>query len=345
MTAPYAVVVPTIGRPELNACLAALAACRGPAPRHVVVVDDRPLSDCTPLDLTVPAALRDRLTVLPGCGNGPAAARNTGWRAVREPWVVFLDDDTVPGRSWAAELAADLDSAAPGVAAVQGRIVVPLPGGRRPTDWERTTAGLADARWITADLACRRAALVAVGGFDERFRRAFREDADLALRLIGAGWELTRGHRSTAHPVRAADPWVSLRAQAGNADDALMVRLHGRDWWERAGAGRGRLRRHAAVTAAGLAAVVLPLFGARRAAGAAACAWLVGTAEFALARILPGPRTAAEIRAMLRTSALIPPAAVRHRLLGTLRHRNAPPWSAATAPVRPAGAPAAELQG
>ena len=60
--------------------------------------------------------------------------------------------------------------------------MVPLPTDRRPTDWERNTAGLAGASWITADMAYRRTALEAVNGFDERFPRAYREDADLALR-------------------------------------------------------------------------------------------------------------------------------------------------------------------
>ena len=51
---------------------------------------------------------------------------------------------------------------------------MPLPDGRRPTDWERSTAGLQDARWATADMAFARGALEAVGGFDERFPRAYR---------------------------------------------------------------------------------------------------------------------------------------------------------------------------
>ena len=43
------------------------------------------------------------------------------------------------------------------------------------------------ASWITADMTYRRSALAEVGGFDERFPRAFREDADLALRLQAGG--------------------------------------------------------------------------------------------------------------------------------------------------------------
>ncbi|WP_055588722.1 glycosyltransferase family 2 protein [Streptacidiphilus griseoplanus] len=326
MTAPrYAVVVPTLGRPSLGALLRALADAEGPPPERVVLVDDRPLDDCRPLAVDVPPRLAGLVDVVAACGRGPAAARNCGWRTAPEPWIVFLDDDVVPGRTWAADLAADLAAAGPRTAAVQARIRVPLPEGRRPTDWERTTAGLASAAWITADLACRRTALESVDGFDERFPRAFREDADLALRLSAAGWSLRRGRRCTEHPVRPADRWVSLRSQAGNADDVLMTRLHGADWYRRAGAARGRITRHAVVT--GLAAAALALAALRRPGPALACAglWAAGTAEFALARILPGPRTREEVAVMAATSVLIPPAAVGHRLRGMVLHRSVRP--------------------
>ncbi|MDT0346361.1 glycosyltransferase family 2 protein [Streptomyces litchfieldiae] len=331
---PYAVVIPTLGRPSLGRVLTALAAGDGPRPARVVLVDDRPPQDPTPLPVAVPAALWDLVEIVPGLGAGPAAARNTGWRRAPEPWIAFLDDDVVPGEDWAAALAADLAAAEPDIAGVQARITVPLPGDRPPTDWERNTAGLATARWITADMVYRRAALASVGGFDERFPRAFREDADLALRMLAAGWILAVGRRRTVHPVRPADAWVSVRTQAGNADDVLMSRLHGRDWWARAEAPRGRLRRHAAVTAAGCAALVAAAGRRRLAAAGCAALWLAGTAEFAVARVLPGPRTAAEIRRMAATSVAIPPVAVAHWLAGHVRHRNARPLAVSpTAPV------------
>lgn len=324
---PYAVVVPTIGRPCLVDFFRALAAAAGPPPVEVVVVDDRPGARHTraPLPLEELGALRGRARTLRSGGRGPAAARNAGWRTVGAPWVVFLDDDVRVGAAWRAELACELARAAADVGGVQGIIEVPLPDGRRPTDWERNTAGLAGARWATADMAYRLAALTAVGGFDERFPRAFREDADLALRVMAAGWRLEPGARTTRHPVRPADRWVSLRTQAGNADDALMVRLHGAGWWRRAGAPRGRLRGHAAVTAAGVAAAALALSGRRSAGAAAAAGWALGTAEFARSRIAPGPRTAREVATMLATSAAIPPLAVYHRLRGTWRYRAARP--------------------
>ncbi|AXI80571.1 glycosyltransferase family 2 protein [Peterkaempfera bronchialis] len=336
----YSVVIPTLGRPSLTACLHALAACSGPPPRRVVLVDDRPLDDCRPLPVAVPEALRGRVLTLAGCGNGPAAARNIGWRSTEEPWVAFLDDDVLPGPTWAADLTADLRAAGPQVGAVQGRIRVPLPEDRRPTDGERGTAGLATALWITADMAYRRAALESVGGFDERFRRAFREDADLALRTLDAGWTISMGRRRTTHPVRPADRLASVRAQAGNADDALMTRLHGRDWWTRAQAPRGRLRSHLAVTAAALAALGCAAARRRTPALLFAGAWALGTAQFAATRILPGPRTADEVATMAATSVLIPPVASLHWLRGRVRYRAARPWPAGSDGAPAEAAPA-----
>jgi hypothetical protein len=259
------------------------------------------------------AALHGALSVLHGPARGPAAARNAGWRACQAPWICFLDDDVVPGPDWRAALAADLADLDRRVAGSQGRLEVPLPAGRRPTDWERDVAGLEGARWATADMAYRRSALEALGGFDERFPRAYREDADLALRVAARGWALVRGARRTIHPVRADhDTWTSVRRQAGNADDRLMDRLHGPGWRVRASAPSGTLRRHVGTSAALAAAAGLA--GARRPrlAALAGAAWLARTLAFAWRRIAPGPRTGAEVRTMLLTSAAIPPAATLH---------------------------------
>ncbi|MFJ9100101.1 glycosyltransferase family 2 protein [Streptomyces sp. NPDC102405] len=318
----YSVVVPTIGRPCLADCLRALAAADGHPPTEVVVVDDRP-DPAGKLPLEAAGVLRGRVRTLRSGGRGPAAARNTGWRTVTAPWTVFLDDDVQVLPDWSRRLAEDLWAADASTGGIQGRLSVPLPTDRRPTDWERGTAGLEGAAWATADMAYRTATLADVGGFDERFPRAFREDADLALRVRDAGWTLSRGGRTTRHPVRPADRWVSVRAQRGNADDALMTRLHGRDWWTRAEAPRGRLARHALVTAGALAAAGCAVTGRPRAAVAAGALWALGTAEFALARIGPGPRTPHEIATMLSTSVVIPPLAVRHWLDGLIRHRRA----------------------
>lgn len=289
----FAVVVPTIGRPSLPSLLDALDGLDA----EIVVVEDE-------------------------ARRGPAAARNTGWRSVATEWVVFLDDDVLPPADWGTRLRADLAAATGIVGGVQGRVVVPKPEGRRPTDWERNVAGLEEARWATADMAYRRIALEEAGGFDERFPRAYREDADVARRVVQHGWELTVGERTVTHPVRPASPWVSVRLQRGNADDALMRRIHGPQWRQAAGAPAGRLHRHVAVTVLGTIAVTGAVLRRPWLAGAGAAGWLAGTAELAWARIAPGPRTVREVATMVATSCAIPPVAVSHRIAGERRARR-----------------------
>ncbi|HEX2030135.1 MAG TPA: HAD-IIIA family hydrolase [Actinomycetota bacterium] len=315
MAERYDVVVPTVGRESLGRLLEALARASGPPPGRVIVVDDRPGGG--PLPRGASSALS--ITTLRGRAAGPAAARNVGWRAASAPWVAFLDDDVVPEPDWPARLVEDLARAAPEVAGVQGRITVPLPARRRPTDWERNVAGLESARWPTADMAYRRSVLEEVGGFDERFPRAYREDADLALRVLAAGYRLEVGSRRVLHPVRPADGWVSLRLQAGNRDDVLMRALHGPGWRARAGAPRGRLRQHLATTAAGVLAVAALAGRRHRLSAALALAWAAATLELAWHRIGPGPRTRDEVVHMLATSALLPAVATGHALAGVLR--------------------------
>jgi len=320
MTAPeYAIVIPTIGRASLDRLLRRLGEGSGPPPSEVLVVNDRP---GTPLRVQVPSGLRDRIRLLDGPGRGPAAARNVGWRAAGAEWVVFLDDDVLPGDGWRADLAHDLACDA---AAVQGTVAVPLPADRPATDWERQVGGLAGAAWISADIAYRRDVLVQVGGFDERFPRAYREDTELAIRVRRAGHRLAVGTRVATHPVGPANAWVSLRRQSGNADDALLRRLHGPRWRTLGDVPTGRRGVHAVVTGLAAAAMLAAVLRRRRLAAVAAAGWLAGTAEFAGRRIAAGPRTWSEIRAMVATSVFIPPAATAHWLWGWARHRGATP--------------------
>jgi histidinol-phosphate phosphatase family protein len=308
----YSVVIPTVGRPALGWLVAALAGGQGPQPAEVIVVDDR--SDRR-VPLPLPAVSLP-LQVVAGAAAGPAAARNRGWRQATGEWVAFLDDDVVPAATWRADLAADLAAAGPEVAGSQGRIRVPLPAGRRPRDWERNVAGLEGAVWATADLAYRRRVLDEVGGFDERFPRAYREDTDLGLRVTGAGYQIVRGQRTVDHPVGPARAGVSVTRQRGNADDVLMAALHGAGWRDRAHAGAGRNRRHLATVGAAAVALAAAASRRRRPAVAASAAWAALTAELAARRLLPGPGDVAEVTAMILTSIAIPPAAVWHRLRG-----------------------------
>lgn len=312
----FSIVIPTIGRPALLRLLTVLERADGPAPESVIVVDDRAEPD-PPLLLAAGLPV----TVLRSGARGPAAARNVGWRHARSRWICFLDDDVLPHPGWSAALAADLrDAEARGAAGSQATIDVPARPGRRSTDDERRTQRLAGAQWITADMAYRRSVLVEVGGFDERFPRAYREDSDLGLRITSAGHLIVPGSRRTRHPVAPATWTASVRAQIGNRDDALLRRKYGRGWRAAIGEGRGRMPAHALTTGAAVAWLVL-----RGSAGSrwARAAWSVLTLEFAVRRFLAGPRTVTEAVRMLVTSVLIPPVAVAQRLRGQWKYRAA----------------------
>jgi hypothetical protein len=56
------------------------------------------------------------------------------------------------------------------------------------------------------------------------------------------------------------------------------------------------------------------------------------TAQFAVLRIAPGPRTRGEVAALAATSVAIPPAAIWHVARGLVRQRAVDPWQQRPAP-------------
>ena len=116
--------------------------------------------------------------------HGPAAAQ-CGAGAARGAVIAFTDDDCMPRPDW---LAAGLRAIA-AADAVTGAPVVPLP--EKPTDYQRDTAGLAQAAFITANCFCRRDALEEIGGFDERFTSACARGQRPPLRPAGT-WKEDR---------------------------------------------------------------------------------------------------------------------------------------------------------
>lgn len=225
------VVIPTCGRPHLlRRCLDALLVQTYPAGAfEIIVVDDGRSADTQAAVQQIsarPGAPLIRYVTPPPGSKGPAGARNAGWRASEAPLIAFTDDDTIPEPDWLERGEAVLLKPGTHRAAAWGHVRVPIPD-RRPTDNERNTKGLEGACFVTANVFIRRTALQKVGGFDERFKRAWREDTDLYFALLKAGLEVVPARDAVVlHPAREA-PWgVSIKQQANMAFDALLYKKY-----------------------------------------------------------------------------------------------------------------------
>lgn len=313
------VVVPTHQRPELlKRCLRAIAQQNfAPADFEIIVADNagETRTRHTVADFAANSAVNVRC-VFAANRPGPAAARNVGWLAATGEVIAFTDDDCLPDANWLAEgwqiFAADAETAA-----VAGKVEMPLPA--PPTDYELNEAGLTTAEFVTANCFVRRSVLTILGGFDERFAAAWREDSDLHFRLLENNLKIAAAPRAiVVHPIRPARFGVSLWQQRKSMFDALLYRKHPQLFLEKISF--SPLEFYVIVLAlnAGIAAAATEHQTAARLAGAV---WLILTARFCVKRLRRTSRQPRHVFEMIVTSALIPPVAVFWRLRGAFKFR------------------------
>jgi cellulose synthase/poly-beta-1,6-N-acetylglucosamine synthase-like glycosyltransferase len=321
VTPRVSVVVPTHLRTDLLLrCLDALLSQDLPASEYEVIVCDDAASAETRCAVERRAAETRRSgPVIRYCpvtsGHGPAAARNHGWRAARGEIAAFTDDDCVPDPGW---LRVGLAAMASGVAGVSGRIQVPVPPS--PTDYERDAAGLESAEFATANCFYRRVALEAIGGFDQRFQAAWREDADVYFNLLERGETLLFSPEpAVVHPVRPGRWGVSLKQQRKSVYNALLYKKHPVRYRERIQPSPPW--RYYVTVAAALISVFAALLRRHPLSGLAGALWLALTARFCLRRLDGTAHTPSHVAEMAVTSALIPPLSIYWRLRGALKYR------------------------
>jgi glycosyltransferase involved in cell wall biosynthesis len=157
--------------------------------------------------------------------SGPAAARNAGWKIATGDLILFTDDDCIPDVAWVKNYYNAYEFYGEKFIAFSGRIKVPV--SPAPTDFEINTSHLETAQFVTANCACSRTALELVGGFDEEFTMAWREDSDLEFKLLECEIPILKIEEALViHPVRKA-PWgISLKEQKKSMFDALLFKRH-----------------------------------------------------------------------------------------------------------------------
>lgn len=297
------VVVPTFKRPLLlRRCLRALTQQIVSRPFvEVIVVSDGP--DVETRAIVNEFAQQNAAFIhlqLP-YKKGPAAARNLGWQSASADLIAFTDDDTLPDKDWLQQIV----NAYKGEKeiAYSGRVVVPQ--SPSPTDYEKNTAGLETADFVTANCCCTKAALQKAAGFDERFSMAWREDSDLHFKLLLNNVPVIKLPQAVVlHPVRKAAWGVSLKEQKKGLFDALLYKKYPQLYRNKIQASPA-WNYYAIVVAAALSALALMLHQ-RWSFGVAFIVWLLLLMQFIHKRLRQTSKAFNHVAEMIVTSAFIP---------------------------------------
>jgi GT2 family glycosyltransferase len=182
-----------------------------------------------------------RLQWFQQANSGPAAARNTGIRKAGGEFIVFIDDDVVPEPQLLAEHARSHCEARQDVV-VLGPLLTPE--GFEMSPWVRWEQEMlmkqyrallrgdwpATARqFYTGNASLRRSHILAVGGFDEGFRRA--EDVELAYRLANKGLDFVFNMQAVGmhFAERSFRAWLDM-AYAYGRNDVIFARDRNQKW-------------------------------------------------------------------------------------------------------------------
>lgn len=314
------VVIPTYKRPDLlRTCLLALARQQLPTGTfEVIVVDDG--NESAVAELITDVARQAELQIMylgQPKRQGPAAARNAGWRSARTPFIAFTDDDCLPQPTWLSAALAQFNRGAQGIT---GRVRMPLP--EQPSHHDKTTALLETAEFVTANLFCRRSVLTQVGGFDERFDIAWREDSDLHFKILKARIPILACPEAVIiHPIRPAPWYAPLRDERKNRYDALLFKQHPMLFRERIPAYKWLVVRYYLSVVSFLIGFLGLLTGQNQLAWAGISLWLILTLILISERLANQPLRFTTLKSAFLTSLASPFLSVYWRLYGAFTYR------------------------
>ncbi|MEW6067173.1 MAG: glycosyltransferase [Nitrospirota bacterium] len=116
---------------------------------------------------------------------GPAATRNYGVKHSKGKLLCFIDDDSIPEKTWLSEMANSFNKGK-NTAIVSGLILSYDRVNKLPLLLEK--AAYSGKHWATCNICYRRDVFEALGGFDETFPESSWEDNDLGIRARWAGY-------------------------------------------------------------------------------------------------------------------------------------------------------------
>jgi hypothetical protein len=211
---------------RLSVLLASLRAQQIPGDQfEVIVVDDgsrRPLAPPSSESGRDGPAVR---VIRHDRSRGPAAARNTGWRAAQAPLVAFTDDDCRADPGWLRALLSE--SGSDDELILQGRTLPdPLDGPPGPFSHTQTIGG-PDELYESCNIAYPRTLLERVAGFDERYRHPCGEDVDLGWRAKKVGGRLAFCEGALVyHAITEPSLYAALRQTTRWTDAVRVLKTH-----------------------------------------------------------------------------------------------------------------------
>lgn len=217
---PFSVVIPTRNRPEaLAACLDSFTRLEYPAGAwELIVVNDGGEGSFTAVPPHLHHTLPLKLIEAPHAG--PAAARNRGAAAATFTHLAFTDDDCCVTPDWLAQFAHGF--AQTHCDGLGGSWVNPQPENTamRAAQFliEFMYGYMRDAAnnnlmLVSNNVAYRRAAFTAVGGFNETFPLAAGEDMELGYRLAAHGYQQQHWPEARVWHHHNLSGWGHVRQQ------------------------------------------------------------------------------------------------------------------------------------
>jgi len=350
------IVVPTYKRPDLlSRCMAALISQEfDPSAFEIIIVDDaaenstknlveawaqkavaysfQPGRSLTVASSSNPANLHEEIEPAPGrlvkingipivryipmlAEHGPAAARNVGWLAAAGEIIAFTDDDCFPSPGWLKGGISAFDENTMGVC---GKVIMPIP--LVPTDYERDASSLERSEFVTANCFYRRSALEAAGGFDTRFRLAWREDSDVYFTLLENNCLLRRTTDAiVVHPIRPVRFGVSIPQQKKSMYNALLYKKHPHLYRQKVQ--KSPPVRYYLILLSLIVILSGLLTGNRWSLSAGGVAWVALTLRFCFDRLKGTSHAPRHVLEMAATSTVIPILSIYWRLQGAVRFR------------------------
>lgn len=232
------VVVPTLDRPARASAVVRAVLAGEETPLEILVVDQSS-GDGTARALDEIGD--ERVRRLAHQPPSTSAARNAGAQAARGDYVAFLDDDVEFAPSWLSSVREEIRHLGfpdaifgevhepPGFVADRTHLPVSLFHVEEARVWEKPVHP--NRVGYAANLVCRRAALLEVGGFDPRLGPGSpfcgAEDMDLAYRLLKGGYRVASSPRFEIVHQQWREPGVLPRLFYGyNLGGAAFCAKH-----------------------------------------------------------------------------------------------------------------------